>query len=105
MRGLVIFLLVIIGIASFSFVAAGTDIIRNKAANANQQKTAEFSIFTSAVCENKEKYVYCKDEVFVKCNDKTSKAADTEECNGFKINVPKVTGSATFSKEWKDPRK
>lgn len=102
MRGLVIFLLVLVVIASLSVVAI--NLKNNKVEAKKESKSFEFSAFTSAVCENKENFVYCKDEVFVNCNGKISKATDVAECDGMKIDVPKVTGFAVFEKEWKDPR-
>lgn len=69
-----------------------------------QNKMLEFSTFTSAVCENYDDAVSCKDEVFVNCDGKVSKAADLEECNGIAVEVPKATGFAVFEKEWRDPR-
>ena len=107
MKGLVIFLLLIvaIGIVSFSFVVANINNLNNeKIQNNENSKIMKFSTFTSAVCEDKEDFTHCKDEVFVNCNGEISKAADVAECNGFKLDVPKATGFAVFGKEWKDPR-
>ena len=105
MRGLVLFLLVLVVIGSLSFVVASMASNDNSETKIKQEnKIVEFSTFTSAVCENKEKFVYCRDEVFVKCNGTVSKAADFAECNGIKIEIPKAIGFATFSKDWKDPR-
>lgn len=102
MRGLVIILLVLMGIASFSFVAA--NINSNKIETKEEHKELEFSTFTSAICENKEEVVHCKDEIFVNCNGKISKAIDVAECNGIKLDIPKATGFAIFEKGWRDPR-
>ena len=110
MRGLVIFLLIVVFIASFSFVAANLDSLnigknKNKEVQVREEtKAFEFSTFTSAVCENKEDLVHCRDEFFVNCNGKIAKAVDFAECNGIKVEVPKVLGFAVFSKDWKDPR-
>lgn len=107
MRGLVIFLLALVatGIVSFSFVVANINNANNKEIENNKNpKILEFSTFTSAVCENKEKFVYCKDEYFVDCNGIVSKAIDVIECNGMKVDVPKALGFAVFEKGWKDPR-
>ena len=101
MKGMVIFLLLIAGIALFSFLVISTDYDKPKIEVKNQ---FEFSTFTSAVCENKEDSIYCKDEVFVNCNGALSKAVDVAECNGIKFEIPKATGLAVFDKEWKDPR-
>ena len=104
MRGLVIFLLILVIIASFGFVA--TNINNNTKIHASKREflLEKFSTFTSAVCENKEELVHCKDEVFVNCNGKISKAIDVAECEGIKIDVPKAAGFAIFGKEWEDPR-
>ena len=105
MRGLVIFLLVLIGLVSFSFIAFNVDDKNNEKMEAKEQvKEFKFSTFTSAVCENKEEFVYCKDEVFVNCDGKISKAVEAAECNGFKVEAPKALGFAVFDKNWKDPR-
>lgn len=104
MRGLAIFLLIlaVMGIALFSFMAYSTG---NKIQGITESpKQFEFSTFTSAVCENKENYVYCKDEYFVNCNGEIFKAIDAAECNGMKLDVPKALGFAVFEKDWKDPR-
>ena len=112
MKKWIIFLLITAIIASVSLIAL--NIADN--ANAEKAKTAEikeepketensnFSTFTSAVCEEKEDLVHCKDEVFVDCNGTVSKAGDVAECNGTKLAVPKATGFAVFEKGWKDPR-
>jgi len=63
-----------------------------------------FKTFTSAVCEESNEFVQCKDVLFVECNGIISNANDVEECNGFKLNHKKVTGFAVFEKDWKDPR-
>ena len=106
MRGLVILLIVLFVIASFSFVAASMSNSNNeKIKNNDQNKIIEFSTFTSAVCESKEEAVHCKDEVFVNCNGSISKVIDVAECEGLKINVPKATGTAVFGNDWKDPRR
>ena len=99
MRGLVI-LLILVVISSFSFAAYSLRL--NDKAQAN--KHFEFSTFTSAVCEDKEGFVHCKDEIFVNCNGKISKAIEAAECNGFKVETPKTLGFAVFDKDWKDPR-
>lgn len=106
MRGMVISLLLVVIIVLFSFVTLST----NNANNTNNKietekpETLEFSTFTSAVCEYKEEIVNCKDEVFVNCNGKVSKAVDVAECNGIRLDFPKATGAAVFDRNWKDPR-
>lgn len=105
MRGLVLFILVLVVMASFSFVAANIYINDTQAEKETEEsQLIEFSTFTSAVCENQEAVVHCKDEVFVNCNGEISKAVDVAECNGIKVDVPKTLGFAVFGKEWKDPR-
>ena len=100
MRGSVIFFLIVVVISSFIVVAN----ITNEGINNKKSEELKFSTFTSAVCENKESFVYCKDEVFVNCNGQISKAIDIAECNGIRLDVPDVTGFAVFEKEWEDPR-
>lgn len=103
MRGLVIFLLALVLIASFSFVAVSFN--NNTKIHASEREfLSDFSAFTSAVCEDKKDFVYCKDELFVNCNGKISKAVDVAECNGLRLDMPKVNGFAVFDKDWKDPR-
>ena len=105
MRGLVIFLIVLAVIASFSFIAVNTNSISSQKSEPEEPaKKHEFSTFTSAVCENKDEFVHCRDEVFVNCNGEISKVADVAECDGFRFDIPKATGAAVFDKEWKDPR-
>jgi len=105
MRGLVIFLLIVVVMATFSFVVLSTKNNNDmKAAMLEKPKILDFGTFTSAVCESRKDIVNCKDEVFVKCNGKVTKAVDVAECNGFKIDVPKATGAAVFGNDWKDPR-
>ena len=104
MRGLVtvIFMVVVAVFAvSFSFVSASKneDKIRHKGSN-----SFEFSTFTSAVCEENDSLVYCKDEVFVNCNGTISKADKIAECNGMSFDVNGATGFAVFEKGWDDPR-
>ena len=102
MRGLVILILVLVGLVSFSFVAA--NINSEKTQVKENPKVLEFSTFTSAVCEDRQDHVYCKDEFFINCNGEVSKAVDFAECNGIKLDVPKTLGFAVFGKDWKDPR-
>lgn len=105
MRGLVLSLLILAAIASLGFAAANMK-------NMNNQKTAvdeksmelEFSTFTSAVCQNKAEFVQCKDEVFINCSGKISRADDAAECNGIGLDLPKASGFAVFEKGWKDTR-
>ncbi len=103
MRGMVIFLLVVIMVSSLSFIVLSIN--NDRIQNNESDKILEFSTFTSAVCEAKEEVIHCKDEVFVNCNGNVSKAVDVAECNGIMLDVPKVTGSAVFDRDWEDPRK
>ncbi|MBS3113515.1 hypothetical protein J4448_00275 [Candidatus Woesearchaeota archaeon] len=102
MRGLVIFSIILVVMASLSFVALSMN--SGKEETKYESKIMEFSTFTSAVCEDKDFSVHCKDEVFVNCNGEISKALDVAECNGLKLDIPKATGFAVFGKDWKDPR-
>ena len=105
MKGLVIFLLTLAVIASLSFIAISRKNINDTRAEAiKKPEILNFSTFTSAVCQNNGDAVHCKDEVFVKCNDKISKAVDSTECNGIKIGVSQATGAAVFGHDWRDPR-
>ena len=104
MRGLVIFLLALVLIASISFAAANINNNTKNHASKRELLSTKFNAFTSAVCENKNDFTYCKDELFVNCNGEISKAVDVVECNGLKLDMPKVNGFAVFEKGWKDPR-
>ena len=105
MRGLVIVLAMLVLIASFSFVGVNLYSVSNKETKTSEPaRNFEFSTFTSAVCENAQDVVKCKDEVFVNCDGSISKLVDVAECNGLKLDIPKATGSAVFGKDWKDPR-
>lgn len=103
MRGLVIFLIVAVVIASLILVLSINNYEIEKNKN-NEIKNFEFSTFTSAVCESKGDFVYCKDEVFMNCNGEISKLKEVAECDGIELDVPKVNGFAVFEKEWKDTR-
>lgn len=100
MRGLVIVFALLAVIASFSFSTYSADNEKTEI----KDKQLEFSTFTSAVCEDNEDSVYCKDEIFVNCDGAISKASDVKECNGVKVEIPKALGFAVFDKDWKDPR-
>ena len=102
MRGMVIFVLVLVGLASFSFVAANisNEIIKPK----KSSEVLQFSTFTSAVCERGKNVVRCKDEFFVNCNGEITKTVDVAECEGIRVDAPKALGFATFGNDWKDPR-
>ena len=105
MRGLVYFLLILVGLLSFSFIVISAKNASDiKKETVEKPKALEFSTFTTAVCQNKGNVVHCKDEFFVNCNGKVSKAVDIEYCNGIKVEAPKALGFATFGKDWKDPR-
>ncbi|MBI4452801.1 hypothetical protein HY637_05195 [Candidatus Woesearchaeota archaeon] len=99
MRGLVLFFILVISIAFFSFAALSVN-------NEPEIKDSglKFSVFTSAVCEPLGERVYCEDGIFVNCNGNIYRASDYAECEDIKISLPKSTGSAVFSKNWKDPR-
>ncbi len=92
MRGLAAILFVIIGISFGVFVLDN----HINAKTGNEIKNFEFSTFTSAVCESKDDLVYCRDELFVNCSGRVSKANGSAECNGIKLDSPKVTGFAVF---------
>ena len=100
MRGLAVFLSILVGLSLFSFIALSS--ATNKAESVEKTEI-QFKTFTSAVCENKNGLVHCRDEYFVDCNGKISNSAEIEECNGFRISS-KVSGFAVFEKEWNDPR-
>ena len=105
MRGLVIFVLILVGLLSFSFIVISAKNVNDiKTETLEKPKALEFSTFTTAVCEDKGNIVHCKDEFFVNCNGKVSKAVDVAECNGMKVEAPKILGFAVFGNDWKDPR-
>src|SRR3989344_186342 len=110
MKGMVLVLLALIGIASFSFAAVNMSLLDSRETKNNEnikkiedEKILEFSTFTSAVCESNAGAVHCKDELFVNCNGNISKASDAAECNGLSLDVPKASGFAVFANDWKDP--
>lgn len=104
MRGMVLFLTVFVIISLLSFIALSTNNSNNNNRLETKNTELEFKTFTSAVCDNSEELVKCRDELFVNCNGKISKAAEVAECNGVKIESLKISGFAVFGKEWKDPR-
>ena len=96
MRGSVIFLLVLVGLSLFSFMAVSSG--TNKDEVKQDSKSIQFKTFTSAVCEEKNDLRYCMDVLFVNCNGKISKASEVQDCNGFRIDN-KVTGFAVFERD------
>ena len=103
MKASIFILFIVVVVALFSFIALSSN-------NSKNQPTApsgfEFKTFTSAVCESKSDVINCRDELFVNCSGKISKADEVSDCNGIKLENQKITGAATasFSKNWKDPR-
>jgi len=95
MRGSVIFLLVLVGLSLFSFMAVSSG--TNKDEVKQDSKSIQFKTFTSAVCEEKNDLRYCMDVLFVNCNGKLSKASEIKECNEFKVDN-QVTGFAVLEK-------
>lgn len=102
MRGIVSVLVVLVFLSLFSFMALSV----NSEYNEFKKSSTDFELqaFTSAVCEYKNNFVYCKDELFVNCNGRISKSSEIGECNGVKLDKFKVNGFAIFEKDWKDPR-
>src|SRR3989338_6261515 len=101
MRGLVIVLSILAGLSLFSLIAVSS--ANGKIDSGGSPKKIQFETFTSAVCENKNGMVHCRDEFFVNCDGKISQPSETAECNGFRIDN-KVAGFAVFGTDWKDPR-
>jgi len=71
----------------------------------------KFKVLTKAVCEEKSNHVFCRDELFVKCDGKEYLVSneplnDMLECNDIKINLSdiKANGDTEFKKGWIDPR-
>lgn len=105
MRGLVLVFIIVLAVLSLSFVIENVDFLKIEKNEYNEPiKNFEFKTFTSAVCEDKEEVIHCKDEVFANCNGKISKVIYVAECDGIKLDIPKVTGFAVFEKGWKDKR-
>lgn len=90
-------ILIVITILSAIILISVTSIY-SKLERKQNIKPPELSTLTSAVCEEKDDFVYCKDEVFVNCNGNISIAVTNVECNGIKIDAPKQTGFAVFEK-------
>ena len=101
MKWMVLLLALAVSIVSCSLITG--DMNDNKIVN-DVPKISKFSIFTSAVCESNDDFVHCRDEIFVNCSGKISKAKDVAECHGIEIDLPKATGFAVFGNDWKDPR-
>ena len=102
MRGMVSVLLVSVFLSLFSFMALSV----NSDYNDFKKPSAVFELktFTSAVCEDRNDLVYCKDELFVNCNGKMSKSGEIKECNGINLDNFKASGFAVFGEDWTDPR-
>ena len=67
---------------------------------------ADFKIFTKAVCEEKAEHVFCRDELFVKCNGNeysigSESLNNLVECNNIKLNLSDamVKGDGIFKKD------
>ena len=103
MKKTIFILFAVIVAALFSFMAFSSGNSKNQI---KAPSNFEFKTFTSAVCESNSDVITCRDELFVNCSGKISKADEFTDCNGIKIENQKVTGAATasFSKDWKDPR-
>ena len=78
--------------------------------NMSKEKT-EFKVFTKAVCEEKFQHIFCRDELFIKCNGKEYLVREQNlenftDCKNIKLNLSdiKVTGHTTFQIGWSDPR-
>ena len=56
-------------------------------------KPEPFRMYTEAVCEQKEDYIFCHDEIFIEYED-------------IKYQLPRSEklGQASHSLDWKDPR-
>ena len=72
---------------------------------------ANFNILTKAVCEKKSGHTFCRDELFIRCDDKEHIVREDSlenftECN-YKLNLSGVNiiGQAVYEKEWIDRRK
>jgi len=72
--------------------------------NTSIEKT-DFKVFTKAVCEEKDERIFCKDELFVKCNDEEYTISNESlnkvvECNNIKLNLSDVNvkGDGIFQK-------
>lgn len=94
MRGLGLFVLVLIALSLFSFITFSV----NNNYNTKKSSNFQFKTYTSAVCENKNNLLYCRDELFVNCNGKVSRAEEIKDCNGINLGSNKVTGFAVFEK-------
>lgn len=67
---------------------------------------ANFSTYTSAVCEKAGDKTYCQDKLFYRCGDEVGEVkTDKVYCNGkiYKVDKGKP-GSAEFDENWEDPR-
>lgn len=71
----------------------------------------DFKLLTKAVCENSSEHVFCRDELFIKCNGsefmiKDGKLDNFTECGArLKLSGIAVNGSAKLGKDWADPRR
>jgi hypothetical protein len=93
--------LLVVVLAAAALLAAVSSI----AARADAQP--DFSTATVAVCDSRFGSVYCHDEIKVVCGNQSYILPRTESqasCGRLKIDLPEITGAATFTKDWKDPR-
>ncbi|MFH1181794.1 MAG: hypothetical protein V1702_02455 [Candidatus Woesearchaeota archaeon] len=94
-------------LATVALIAVVSAIAINADIEINASAQPDFSTATVAVCEESSSSVYCHDEVKVVCGDESYILPRTESqasCGSLKMDVPKITGAASFTKDWKDPR-
>jgi hypothetical protein len=66
----------------------------------------DFKVGVFAICEEREDYVYCKDEIFASCNNNLVYVKeDFVTCNGKIYEIQEMDLEETeLPKDWKDPR-
>ena len=95
-------MMIMVFLALFSFMALSVNQEYNEFKKSSEG--FEFKTFTSAVCDYSGDNVVCRDEIFVNCNGRISKSGELKECNGIRLDNPKVSGFAVFGEGWEDPR-
>ena len=76
----------------------------------NAKEIPEFKTYTKAVCEEKNDFIFCQDELFANCNGYEFKLPRGERipvrCGTLLFELPEneVDGDGIFGKDWDDPR-
>lgn len=74
--------------------------------NQSNENFNDFKIGVFAVCEEKEEYIYCEDNIFASCNNELIHVqSNTVYCKGKEYKIPEMDLiSRKFPQNWEDQR-